>query len=234
MWRKWEQKKSLPSDEQQQASPTSARGGGKSSAVQLLVRSVERNHKDHRVKRATPREQPQAEPPDRPDRRVRFADLLVASSGSPTDREALLPLRSPAGETAPSSSTRREQLKNLTVAQLKEQLKKKGMSVTGRKNELIDRMLNDASDNNSTESSRLRKKTNNELKCLLKARGLRVGGKKDDLIARLLGREKPKAKVEKWEKSKARKLLKKLAYDKRSNIHNQSAQEVHACANIMP
>ena len=89
-------------------------------------------------------------------------------------------------------------------------------------------MLNDASDNNSTESSRLRKKKNIELKCLLKARGLRVGGKKDDLIARLLGREKPKAKVEKWEKSKARKLPKQLAYDKRSNIHSQSAQEVHA------
>ena len=138
MWRKWEQKKSLPSDEQQ-ASPTSARGGDKSSAVhQLLVRSVERNH---RVKRTPPREQPQAEPPDRPDRRVRFADPLVASGGSPTEREALLPLRSPAGETAPSSSTQREQLENLTVAQLKEQLKKKGMSVTGRKNELINQKV---------------------------------------------------------------------------------------------
>ena len=43
--------------------------------VETLIHSVERNH---RLRRAQPRETPREEPPDRPGRRVRFADPLVA------------------------------------------------------------------------------------------------------------------------------------------------------------
>ena len=53
--------------------------------VEALVFSVERNH---RLRRAPPREPPQAEPPDRPGRRVCFADPLVTSDHAPTSREA--------------------------------------------------------------------------------------------------------------------------------------------------
>jgi hypothetical protein len=121
----------------------------------------------------------------------------------------------------------REQLNALTNVMLKEKLKERGLKRTGKKEDLVNRLLEDF-DASSTESKKLIGKKKDELKHLLIERGLSAGGNKTDMVDRLLGREKTTRRKVKWTKSPARALLKKLLLDEKSYVHGKAAEDVYA------
>ncbi|EJK64352.1 hypothetical protein THAOC_14924, partial [Thalassiosira oceanica] len=76
----------------------------------------------------------------------------------------------------------------------------------------------------------LMRKSKNELKDLLKSKGLKHQGNKQLLVDRLFGREvevQSRRRIDKWEKSKARKLLLEMLRDERSWVHKMQANEVY-------
>jgi len=124
-------------------------------------------------------------------------------------------------------------LKTLTNIGLQEILRNRGLKVSGRKSELIDRLMGredkgrryDGVDGDETEEG-LKKLTNDQLRERLRNKGLPIGGIKSVLIDRLMGRELPK--VKKWEKSKAKSLLTVMFADASSRVHSLTFEEIHA------
>ncbi|EJK43945.1 hypothetical protein THAOC_37563, partial [Thalassiosira oceanica] len=141
------------------------------------------------------------------------------------------------GETD-SGALSKEMLELLKVDELKARLKKQGLSTTGRKIKLIERLLtapakeeqhdNEQDAHGANLRTQLNKCTNAELKAMLKGKRLSQQGNKSVLIDRLLGKEQKKArKVVKWKDSKARQLLSKLINNDESLIHGQQAKDVY-------
>ena len=127
-----------------------------------------------------------------------------------------------------SAKPSEQDLKKLTVINLRKQLKERGLKTGGNKGDLIDRLLDYYdTDATSTESKQLMNKKQKQLRQLLEKRGLKTGGNKADMVDRLLGREVTKKRKVAWKKSQGRALLKKLSLDKKSYVHGKTAEEVH-------
>ncbi|KAL7527459.1 hypothetical protein ACHAXR_003416 [Thalassiosira sp. AJA248-18] len=93
------------------------------------------------------------------------------------------------------SSKKKNTLESLTVVQLKSQLQQKGLPVTGKKSELIERLNHAATGKkNLTPLQQDKEKvTIEQLKHLLRKKGLPVTGRKAELIERLKIGSKTKA-----------------------------------------
>jgi large subunit ribosomal protein L24 len=85
---------------------------------------------------------------------------------------------------------------NMTVPELKNSLKEKGLPISGKKSELIERLkgdFDDSEDSETEETTEVDEKidysnmTVPELKSVLKEKGLPISGKKSELIERLQG-----------------------------------------------
>ncbi len=116
-------------------------------------------------------------------------------------------------------------LEKLTVEQLKALLREKKLPVSGRKNELVQRLKNGP--NEAADPASLEKLTVEQLKALLRKKKLPVSGRKNELVQRLKngpneGGSKPKA----WQHSDANKDLKRAVLDPTSSIHNMSLESV--------
>ena len=136
------------------------------------------------------------------------------------------------GSSNQSGEETREHLQELRVVELKDRLKEKGLKVGGRKDELINRLMEREAEvvDDGNEENDLQRLTITVLKDRLRKRGLNVGGKKAELIARLLGREKSREK--KWKGSKARALLTRLVLDDKSWVHTMSPEDIHKSQSI--
>lgn len=125
-----------------------------------------------------------------------------------------------------------DDLKSLKVDQLKAILRKKKMKLSGRKADLVARLVgkevisNEDEDVAIDESEEgLSKLTVAQLKKRLRLNDLPVSGNKTELIERLMGREPPK--LETWNKSKAKQMLKNMFADDNSKVHTLSAEAIH-------
>lgn len=82
---------------------------------------------------------------------------------------------------------RAAELENLTVPMLKEKLRERGLPVSGRKSQLLERLRSASSmDAGSLEDSELETLTVVKLQSLLRQRGLPMSGRKGELISRLV------------------------------------------------
>ena len=79
-------------------------------------------------------------------------------------------------------SVKRSDFSNLTVAELKELLEGSGLPISGKKEQMVDRLVDAI---NEAIRDGYRSMTIAELKELLKAAGHRTAGKKEDLVERL-------------------------------------------------
>ena len=146
-----------------------------------------------------------------------------------------------------------EELNNYRVSELKNLLRERGLPLSGRKTQLIDRLLgreeresqqelppiivdqhvidlgHEEIEKARLEQKRIRLLTKPvaELKEILRSRGQKVGGNKNQLIFRLLGLEKDE--VNKKEKRRVTNLLRKdIREGKDLHSHNGSLLEVDA------
>lgn len=136
----------------------------------------------------------------------------------------------PSEHTARPGKLSPEDLAPLKVADLKLLLKERHLPVSGKKDILVGRLMAYSDGNEDLIARQLMRKSKNELKDLLKSKGLRHQGNKQLLVDRLLGREvevQSRRRIDKWEKSKARKLLLEMLRDERSRVHKMQANEVY-------
>ncbi|EJK67989.1 hypothetical protein THAOC_10887 [Thalassiosira oceanica] len=135
------------------------------------------------------------------------------------------------GGQEPSENTSRPgklspgDLAPLKVADLKLLLKERG-----KKNILVGRLIAYSDGEEDLIARQLMRKSKNELKDLLKSKGLKHQGNKQLLVDRLFGREvevQSRRRIDKWEKSKASKLLLEMLRDERSWVHKMQANEVY-------
>ena len=128
----------------------------------------------------------------------------------------------------PSATT--TPLDGLDVGQLKNLLRQKGLPVSGRKAELIQRL--NGSHPTPTPTTKaphpmpLEQMKVRELRSLLKQRGLPVSGKKAELIKRLKNGSSGGPKPKPWQHSSAKKDLKRSLLDPASPIHNMSVEDI--------
>ena len=114
----------------------------------------------------------------------------------------------------------------MTVEQLKALLRQKGLPVSGRKAELIQRLNSPAM--NTPQPMSLEQLKVPQLQSLLKQKGLPVSSKKAELIKRLKNGSSgvPKPKPKPWQHSSAKKDLKRALLDPTSPIHNMSVEDI--------
>ena len=132
-------------------------------------------------------------------------------------------------------------LEELSVRQLKTLLKQKGLPISGRKAELIERLIGPQSNINpapplkpinpapplkSSHPMPLEQMKVPQLKSLLKLRGLPVSGKKAELIERLKNGASGGPKPKPWQHSSAKKDLKRALLDHMSPIHGMTVEGV--------
>ena len=108
-------------------------------------------------------------------------------------------------------------LEDKTVVELKDLLRERGLKVSGKKAELVERLLGRESPKavkspkgRNPGKATLEKKTVVELKEMLREQGLKVSGTKTELIDRLTGKETikvPSEKTVKSRKSKSEKVF---------------------------
>ena len=128
------------------------------------------------------------------------------------------------------STSNTDPIQKLTVDQLKTLLRQRGLPVSGRKDELIQRL--NGSHPTPTPTTKaphpmpLEQMKVRELRSLLKQRGLPVSGKKAELIKRLKNGSSGGPKPKPWQHSSAKKDLKRALLDPTSPIHNMSVEDI--------
>jgi len=97
----------------------------------------------------------------------------------------------PTVPTRPTAALNEDDLKQQTVVELKGMLRDRGLKVSGRKTELIERLFTFHQEFSTTQTTfeELKRRTVVELKFMLRKLGRRVSGRKAELIERLTMRE---------------------------------------------
>jgi hypothetical protein len=142
-------------------------------------------HSDGRVEVWQPGENCSVEvPSDHVDRVVVTDDWLGKSRSvllQPEDASTAASADKTASSSTSGSDATTAELEQKTVPELKDDLREQGLPVSGRKDELVQRLVETES-----EAADLEQKTVPELKDDLREQGLPVSGRKDELVERLV------------------------------------------------